>query len=231
MQTKDGTVTHESFRKAWCLRSREILLSSGEEVRDGDKARFNPENQDKLFLWWRRFNRRLRALAAEHQRSGAAPLSDAELLEVMRSSNVRYLRGSKSGPFSNRRMVEEIRALALEYGRKHGETLCGLSRSPRTPPRRWCCSTTSQGSSMLLFRQRVTRRKLRRTMRRLRPHQPTMLPPKRPRSLTLPPQPPRQAGRVRNVLVGRARRLLPNLSTTYRAGSSSRQRSRTRYGT
>lgn len=120
MQTKDGTVTHESFRKAWCLRSREILLSSGEEVRDGDKARFNPENQDKLFLWWRRFNRRLRALAAEHQRSGAAPLSDAELLEVMRSSNVRYLRGSKSGPFSNRRMVEEIRALALEYGRKHG---------------------------------------------------------------------------------------------------------------
>lgn len=44
MQTKDGTVTHETFREAWYKRSREIFLSSGENVRVSDKARLNPEN-------------------------------------------------------------------------------------------------------------------------------------------------------------------------------------------
>lgn len=120
MQTKDGTVTHETFREAWYKRSREILLSSGENVRESDKARLNPENYAKLRIWWRKFNRSLRALAAEHQRSGAGPLTDAELLKFMSSSNVRYLSGSKTGLFSDRRMLQEIRELALEYGRKHG---------------------------------------------------------------------------------------------------------------
>lgn len=100
-------------------RARELAQSSGAELSTADLNRLDPENPRRIVLWWRKFDRKLRSLAAGVRRSESDPLTDDQILELMASSNVRFFKGSISGAFSNGRVVKEIRRMALEYGRRH----------------------------------------------------------------------------------------------------------------